>query len=469
MLVVETFRPSGLQSRVQRNNVAAAIPAAVTREDGMTSARLPWLGRFALATSFALLGFAGSASAQSVSLKVWSLKTVGQTGWEDFFNNAIAEYKATHPDVDIVLEQFPNEAYKTTIQVALVGSDPPDIFFNWSGEDAARLARDGLALDITELGKGEGGFENTLSPGWLSSFQYNGKYYGAPTDAVSKYFYYNKTFFAEHNLTPPADFDGLLGLCQAIRKIDPNIVPMPLGNSERWKLNHYITMLNQRVLGAQGTAADYALSNDADKLFTDPGYVAAWQKVLDLKDAGCWQDAPNATSPESTRSMFSSEQSPMIYCGSWCAGIFDADGFTDYAMFRMPGVKDGKGDANANFLVPEGFMISAKTKYPQEAVDFLSFMVSDDQAAKFAGYLKAIPSNPNKIDTVEGSEQYKWMVKDVAAFSSGINVLDVLLENSVSEAYLNEGVEILNGTKTPEQAMAAIHEVAVAAKQKLGK
>ena len=115
---------------------------------------------------------------------------------------------------------------------------------------------------------------------------------------MSKYFYYNKKFFAEHNLQPPADFDGLLGLCKAVREIDPNIVPMPLGNSERWKLNHYITMLNERVLGADGTAADYSLSNAADKLFTDPGYVEAWQKVLDLKNAGCWQDAPNATSPE---------------------------------------------------------------------------------------------------------------------------------------------------------------------------
>ena len=251
------------------------------------------------AVAIALAGLAGSATAETVTLKVWSLKTVGQTGWEDFFNNAIAEYKTTHPDVDVVYEQFPNEAYKTTIQVALVGSDPPDVFFNWSGEDAARLARDGLALDITDLGKGPTGFTNVLSPGWLSAFQYNGRYYGAATDAVSKYFYYNKPFFAEHNLQPPADFDGLLGLCKAIRAIDPNIVPMPIGNSERWKLNHYITMLNERVMGAEATAADYSLSNAEDKLFTDPGYVQAWQKVLDLQNAGCWQDAPNATSPES--------------------------------------------------------------------------------------------------------------------------------------------------------------------------
>ena len=86
-------------------------------------------------------------------------------------------------------------------------------------------------------------------------------------------------------------------------------MPWPLGNSERWKLNHVITMLNERVLGAEATAADYALTAPDDQLFTNPGYVEAWQKVLDLKDAGCFQDAPNATSPEATRSMFAAEVS----------------------------------------------------------------------------------------------------------------------------------------------------------------
>ena len=161
----------------------------------------------------------------------------------------------------------------------------------------------------------------------------------------------------------------------------------------------------------------------------------------------------------------------MIYCGTWCAGIFDADGFTDYAMFRCPPITGGKGDPNANFLVPEGpTMKTKKTAHPKEAVEWASFLVSDDLAAKFAGTLKYIPSNPAKIDTVEGTtDQYKWIVKDVGSFSSGINVLDVLLENSVSEAYLNEGVEILNGTKTPEEAMADIRAVAIEAKKKLGR
>ena len=48
-------------------------------------------------------------------------------------------------------------------------------------------------------------------------------------------------------------------------------------------------------------------------------------------------------------------------------------------------------------------------------------------------------------------------------------MLDVLLENSVSEAYLNNGVAILNGTITPRAAMADIRAVALEAKKKLGK
>ena len=433
----------------------------------MKTPSLRILARLALASSVAAIAFASIASAAPVTIKMWTLKTEGYPAFVDW---AKAEYKKTHPDVDIVYEDFPNEAYKTTIQVALVGSDPPDVFFNWSGDDAGRLIRDGLALDITELGNAPGGFKHSLSAGWQASFITDGKNYGIPTHAVTKYFYYNKSFFAEHDLAPPADFDGLLGLCKSVRAIDAKMVPIPLGNSERWKLNHYITMFNQRVLGADATAADYALTNSEDKLFTDPGYVEAWQKVLDMKAAGCFQDAPNATSPEASRSMFSAEQSPMIFCGSWCGGIFDAEGFTDYAYFRMPAIKGGKGDANANFLVSEGLMVSSKTKHPKEAVEWASFIVSDEAAARYAELVKLVPSNPTNIDSVSGTtEQFKWVVKDVGSFSAGINVLDVLLENSVSEAYLNEGVEILNGTKTPGQAMEDIRAVALEAKKKLGK
>lgn len=413
------------------------------------------------AATFGLL--AGTAAA--VDVKMWTLTAEGN--YQKFLDIAVPEYKKTHPDFNLIYENFPNEAYKTTIQVALTGSEPPDIFFNWAGEDAGRLVRDGLALDITEYGGKPGGFKQYLSEGWLSSFSYGGKNYGVPTDAVSKYFYYDIDFFKEHGLTPPTTFTGLLDLCKAIRAVDPNIVPWPLGNSERWKLNHVITMLNERVLGLAAMEADYALTAPDDQLYTNPGYVEAWQKVVDLKDAGCFQDAPNATSPEATRSMFASQVSPMIYCGSWCAGIFYSEGFENFAMFRFPEVEGGKGDPGAGFLVPQGLMVSSKSQHPAEAVEFMSFLVSDEMAAKFAEVFGALVSNAKLIDQVPGTPQYKWIVGDVAAATGSVMVLDVLLEASVSNAYLDAGVEILNGTKTPQEAMDYIRGIALEAKKKM--
>lgn len=419
----------------------------------------PWRGLASLALAAAT---ALPAMAEDITLRLWALTN---PNFPEFIQAATAAFQETHPNVKVVLEEIPNEAYKTAIQVALSGSDAPDIFFYWSGEDSNRLIRDGLALDITDLAKAEGQFGTFLSPSWLSAFEKDGRIYGAATDAVTKYFYYDKAFFDEHKLAPPKSFGGLLQLCQDIRAIDPEIVPLPLGNSERWKMNHIITVLNERVMGVDALKADYALTAPKDQLFTNPGYVAAWQKVLDMKAAGCFQDAPNATTPEVSRTMFSSGISPMIFCGSWCMPIFDGEGMTNYGLFRFPPVEGGASDGDSNMVVPEGFQISAKSQHPKEAVEFVSFLVGPEMSKLFAEMRGALPSNPALISEAKVSDQFKWIAADMASLKTQFNVIDVEVEASVANAYLDAGVEVLNATKTPEQAMEAIRAAAQAAQQ----
>jgi raffinose/stachyose/melibiose transport system substrate-binding protein len=420
-----------------------------------------------LFAGFLTTGLAGTlpaAAQEQITLKMAALVN---ENYPEFIKLAADEFKKKYPNVSIVLESTPNESYKTAIQVALAGSEPPDVFFNWSGEDSARLARAGLALDITDLGAAPGGFRSEISEAWQQAFAVNGKLFGVPTNAVTKYMYYNKGFFEKNKLTVPTTFGELTSLCKAIRAIDPKIVPMPLGNSERWKMNHFITVINERVLGVKAMEADYALSAADDQLFTNPGYAKAWEKVLELKSAGCFQDAPNATAPDVSRTMFSSGASPMIFCGSWCASIFDKDGFTDYAMFRFPRIEDGASDGNSNMVVPEGLQVSAKTKHPKEAVEWISFLVSPDISKLYAEMRSTIPSNPAKVAEMKATEQFKWMAKDVASLAVSYNVIDVAVEASVANAYLDMGTEILNGTKTPAQAMEVIRAAALAAKAKI--
>lgn len=428
------------------------------------AARTGGLG--ALLCAAAVVGPAGAQDGEPIQLK---FVNIASTSGGEFWDETIAAFEEQNPGIDVVYEEIPNEAYKTAIQVQLSGSEPPDIFFNWIGEDSNRLIREGLVADLTEVGEGEGSFRELLSQGWLDAVSVDAHIYAVPRDAVSKFFYYNVPFFEEHGLAVPATFEELTGLCRSIREIDPEMVPLPLGNSERWKVNHYITMLNERVLGQEATADDYALTASADELFTDPGYVEAWTKLLDMQEAGCFQDAPNATSPEISRTMFSSEASPMIYCGSWCAGIFDSEGFTDYAMFRFPSVEGGRGDPNTNFVITQGHQVSAASEHPEEAVRFLSFLSTPEVGARYAEMTTQLPANPALLESAQGlTEQFKWIANDVSTVSAQVNVLDVLLENAVSEAYLNAGVEILNGTLTPEEAMEGIRQTALEAKQRLG-
>ena len=51
-----------------------------------------------------------AALRQAVDIKMWTLVT---EGYPEFVAYAAEEYKKTHPDVNIVYESFPNEAYKT--------------------------------------------------------------------------------------------------------------------------------------------------------------------------------------------------------------------------------------------------------------------------------------------------------------------------------------------------------------------
>ena len=71
-----------------------------------------------------------------------------------------------------------NEAYKTTLQVAIGSGDPPDILFNWAGDDTGRFAREGNLLDLTPYAE-QYKWAEQLSPAMLDAFTVDGKLYGS--------------------------------------------------------------------------------------------------------------------------------------------------------------------------------------------------------------------------------------------------------------------------------------------------
>ncbi len=60
------------------------------------------------------------------------------------------------------------------------------------------------------------------------------------------------------------------------------------------------------------------------------------------------------------------------------------------------------------------------------------------------------------------------VANDLATGEGTAMWLDVVLENSISEVYLNSIQEVLAGTKTPEEAVQAVREQALKVKESMG-
>ncbi|MFZ1768964.1 MAG: extracellular solute-binding protein [Caldilinea sp.] len=384
---------------------------------------------------------------------------------DDLFNQynekIIAEFEAANPDIDIVYNPYSNEAYKTNLQVAIGSDDPPDIFFNWAGDDTGRYVREGHLLDLTPYAD-QYAWGDQLSPAMLAAFSVDGALYGAPYSQEAKYFYYHKDMFEEMGLTVPTTFDELLALCTKVS--DAGMPALAFGNQERWEGVHYMTIFNQKVAGEDVLAADYSLSNDADTLFTDPGYVEAFKRLQAMQTAGCFGDAINSTTPDAALIQFVNKQTPMYYQGTWIIGsLKDNDLEGKYGMFRMPPMTDDAAKGNQNFVLagPVGLEVSSKTAYPNAAAKFLDFYVSQPSQQALLVDTNRIPVRADAVDREVAAPGVVAVTDDLATGEGTALWLDVVLENSISEVYLNSIQEVLAGAKTPEEAMQAVREQAL--------
>jgi raffinose/stachyose/melibiose transport system substrate-binding protein len=409
--------------------------------------------------TFTLIGL-WSAHAQT-TLNLWML---ADGTLDPYFEEVIASFQEANPDIKVNMQTYANEAYKTAIQVGIASDAPPDIYFNWAGDDSFRYVREGQAADLTEYANRDGWGE--VAPGATAAFSLDGKVYGIPMQQLSKYFYYNKEIFEREGLSEPATFDELLTLCTTLK--DKGITPISFGNSERWPGVHYLTIFNQKVVGESVTENDYNLSNSAETLFTDPGYEVAFQKLLDMQNAGCFNEAPNSISPEVARALFFSGETAMTYCGTWCIAIMNDNGFEGkYSLFRMPAITDGKGNQNFVMAGPQGLQVSAKTQNMDAVAKFVAYLMSQENQALLLNKYNALVVRADAVNPDATDPMVAWVIDDLSKAEGTAMWLDTLLENSVSEAYLNAIQEVLNGTKTPEEAVELVRTAAVAAKEKM--
>ncbi len=335
-----------------------------------------------LVASFALVLLSvGLVSAQEpVNLVFWSMwnETEGQAL---VLQEAIAKYQAANPNVTISAV-WNGRQNQTLVRTALSGGTVIDIVDQDEDQIAGGLMREGFGLPLNAYLDQpaldhEEPLRDVFLPGTLDMFNLEGETYLIPYIYNTVQFWYDKRSFADAGIAaPPATWDELLAACDALNAA--GYAPIAAEGNEPGYAAFYLTEILARTKGPGWLRQ--AAADPTGEMWKDPAVVDAAQKTRDLWDKGC-------VPPETVGYVWPQGQQTlavgtagMELVGSWLPVELQTMTDPDFQWggFSFPAIEGGAGSVNDVYALLLAFMINKDTAHPDEAFDFLRFVMSDE-------------------------------------------------------------------------------------------
>ncbi|MCY8942007.1 ABC transporter substrate-binding protein [Bacillus atrophaeus] len=408
---------------------------------------------FLVIASICMLAISGCSSQSSSSDGKVTLKFFHRWPKEPerrYFEEVVKEFEKEHPDIHIQTEAVLNDSYKDKIKVMLGTSSPPDVFFSWSDEFAAKFIRGNKALDLSSYYKNDTEWSSQLVGTQIKPFTYDEKEYGVPWQMDAKSFFYNKDIFEKLNLKPPSTWEELI---EVSKKLKANgYTPISFGTKAPWTISHYIGTLNQRMVDEKTRERDYDAKTGE---FTDEGYVKALEKLKELMPY--FNEHVNSIDHEYARQQFKSGKSAMMYAETAEIKLVEP---VNLGLFSFPDITGQKGSSNSLTGAPEGFMISSKTKHPKEAMEFLQFLTSKkmgEKLVKDVGKYSAVQGTATEENSTATQRE---AVQQIIDADSMVSWFDMDVDVEIADVYLSSVQQMLGGDMTPAEVMKSVQKAA---------
>ncbi|MBZ5517203.1 ABC transporter substrate-binding protein [Bacillus sp. KS1] len=369
---------------------------------------------------------------------------------KSYFEEAVKEFEAAHPDIHIQTEAVLNDSYKDKVKVMLGTTSPPDIFFSWSDRFAYKFIKGNKALDLSSYYQQDKDWSSQLVQSQIKPFTHDGKQYGVPWQMDAKSFFYNKDIFNALHLKPPATWDELITVSEKLKK--NGYIPISFGTKAPWTISHYIGTLNQRMVDEKTRAKDYSPETGE---FTDEGYVKALEKLQELLPY--FTKHVNSVDHEYVRQQFTSGKAAMIYAETAEIKLVEP---VNLGLFPFPKISGEKGSSRALTGSPEGFMISSKTKHPKEAMEFLQFLTSKKMGEKLikdVGKYSAVQGTATENNSAPIQRE---AVQDIVRAETMVPWFDMDVDVEIADVYAAGVQQMLGGTMTPREVMNSVQKAA---------
>ena len=333
-----------------------------------------------LALAFALLT-GTSAIAQQRVLDYYADFDAGPlAAWETL----IADFEAANPEIDVVLQNFDHEGYKTAIRNFLT-TDSPDLANWYAGNRMAPFVNAGQFMDVSDVWANNGLNESLASA--AASMTIDGKQWGVPYTYYQWGIYYNKTVYEQVGATVPTTYDAFIANCELFKAAD--IDCLTTGTSALWPGAGIFDYMNLRTNGYEfhmaltsGTVewTDQRVRDTFAQWarLVEPGYITENHAAID------WQDAA---------ALMVQGKAANYVMGNFAVGVFKEGGMTNDTLGFMPFPEITPGVARAEEAPTDTIHIPSGATNVEDAKTFLAYVASADVQTKLNEGLGQLPIN----------------------------------------------------------------------------
>ena len=380
---------------------------------------------------------------------------------------AIELWNDIHPEIEIIPEYGGWDGWNEKVVSQIGSGTEPDILqinYDWlvtmspDGNGFYDLGTLDSFLDLS-------GFDKDV----LSFGKVSGKLNAVPVSLSGRGLFYNSAVFEKLGVSYPETWDELSELGKVFSEND--LYPLDLdiqSGSTAW---YFSVVYIQQKTGRQFISMDGSLG------FTEEDVKCALEFYKKLEDEHVIRTVSTRTDEDGNAALYQSAEfikgniAGVLEWGS-AVGKYESV-LPQGGLEAGPFLSDGNGNTGGWMIKPSlMYAISRNTDHPDEAAEFMSFLLNNSECADILGTTRGIPVSRCAAESLEKSGKLSGPAKDNADMLENLDTITVspYMELSRMKEFYNTAIEKVSyNTADTETAARELYESMTGYLEKLKK
>ena len=376
---------------------------------------------------------AGTSASTPKSIDLWMPPLAADNLDKELWDAIVAPFEK-EKGVDVNVTVVPWDSYETKYLTGISSGAGPDVGYMYSEMIGDYIKKDQL---ISLDGKVTDEQKDNLY--FLDKGVINGKQYTLPfVVGGARVLMYNKTLLAEAGVEPPTTWDEFATAAKAVKAKGIQPMTAPWGDPSRG-------IMNGQFFPFVWQAGGDLFTEDGTKTqFNTPEVIEAAKYLLSLKTDGILPDATTGITVDTARKAFESGEVAFTITTEQEATIYEAAGVD------LGWVTSLQGKDRGTFIAGDALVMLKGCESQELCYDLMSFLQAGPQMEAFHKQANFPPIGKDE-KSIYSPELQKIYTEEADI----LHVLPVVANGVPAYNALYKNLQqMLNGEKTPEQAMA---------------